>query len=369
MLVYYSKVLFLFYKFAKNYQLVYYMQFNKKKVLVTGGTGMTGAYLLAKLLQKNYEVKALKRENSNTNITKNIFNFLFENSDEQFSKINWINGDITDYNSINQAMNSVDYVYHLAAKVSFKPSDKEFILNNNVQGTANIVNAALNYKIKKLCHVSSIATLGNSFNGDFINEETERQKKQIVSGYSLSKFRSENEVWRGIAEGLNAVIVNPSIILGVGNWEKGSARFIKTVNDGFKYFTNGGTGFIDVNDVVDVMIKLTESNISNERFILNSENLSYKTFFEIIADNLNKKRAHIETSNIMLKSLMIYDKLRYLTTGKEPRVTKFTVSSALQTKTYSNEKIKETLNYDFTPIKDSLKIICERFLFELNSKK
>jgi len=344
------------------------MQFNNKSVFVTGGTGMTGAHLLAKLIISGYDVKVLKRKNSNTDLTKNIFNFLLEDSEKQFSKIKWVDGDITDINSLNKAMQDIDYVYHTAATISFKPSDKEFMLNNNVQGTANIVNAALSNKIKKLCHVSSIATLGDSTNGDEINEETERQKKQTISDYSLSKFRSENEVWRGIAEGLNAVIVNPSIILGIGNWDKGSARFFKTTQNGLKFFTKGGTGFVDVNDVVNIMIKLTESEISNERFILNSENLSYKSFFNIIADALNKKRTHIETSNFMLNSLKFFDKIRHSVTGKEPRVTKFTVKSSQQTKQYSNNKIKDVLNYNFKPIKESVKDISERFLIELNSK-
>lgn len=344
------------------------MQDNKKSVLVTGGTGMTGAHLLVRLISEGYNVKSLIRKNSNTNLTKNIFKYLLNDVGSEFAKINWIEGDITDFNSVNKAMQNIDYVYHTAATVSFKPSDKEFILNNNVQGTANIVNAALNNNVKKLCHVSSIATLGNSFNKELINEETERQKKQSISDYSLSKFRSENEVWRGIAEGLNAVIVNPSIILGVGNWDKGSSRFFKTVNNGLKFYTKGGTGFVDVNDVVDVMIKLTESEISNERFILNSENISYKKLFNLISDCLNKKKPHIEASNFMLNSLMFYDKLRYLTTGKEPRVTKFTANSAQQTKQYSNNKIKETLNYNFKPINNSVKDICERFLLEFNSK-
>lgn len=341
------------------------MQLNKTNVLITGGTGMTGSYLLAKLIKADYNIFALKRKNSNLNLTKNILNFLLEDSNA-ITKINWIEGDITDFNSTNNAMQNVDYVYHTAAMVSFKPSDKEEMLYTNIHGTANIVNAALNNNIKKLCHVSSIAALGNTTNNKIITEETEREKKLIISDYSLSKYRSENEVWRGIVEGLNAVIVNPSVILGIGNWNKGSARFIKTVNNGLKYYTNGGTGFVDAEDVANIMIKLMESDISNERFVLNAENLSYKKLFSIIANKLNKKEAHIKTSNLMLNTLKYFDKIRYTVTGKEPRVTKFTVKSAQQTKTYSNYKIKETLNYNFKTIENSLNTICERFLTEIN---
>ncbi len=327
---------------------------------------MTGSYLLAKLIKADNNVFALKRENSSLSITKNIFDFLLKDNKTLFSRIHWIDGDITDFNSVNKAMQGIDYVYHTAAMVSFKPSDKKEMLHTNIQGTVNVVNAALNNNIKKLCHISSIAALGNTINNKIITEDTEREKKQEVSDYSISKYRSENEVWRGIAEGLNAIIVNPSVILGISNWNKGSAQFIKTINDGLKYYTKGGTGFIDAEDVANIMIKLTESNTTNKRFILNSENLSYKRLFDIIAKNLNKKAPYIETSNFMLNSLRYFDKIRYVITNKEPRVTKFTVKSAQQTKTYSNTRIKEVLNYNFKPIETLLNTICERFILEIN---
>ncbi len=343
------------------------MQLTKTNILVTGGTGMTGAYLLAKLVDQGHNVKALKRKDSNTKNTKKIFNYLSENGDELFSKVNWVEGDVIDIKSVELAMHEVDFVYHTAAMVSFKPSDREEMLYTNVQGTANIVNAALSNNIKKLCHVSSIASLGNSLNGDLITEETERAKDKDNSGYSISKFRSENEVWRGIAEGLNAVIVNPSVIIGAGNWEQGSPRLVKTVWDGFKYFTKGGTGFVDVEDVVNIMIQLTESDISNERFILNTENLPYRTVFDFIAESLNKKKAHIQASNFMLQSLKVFDNFRYYVAGKEPRITKYTLKSAQRTKKYSNEKIKQAINYEFKPIKGVIDNICKRFTSEFNS--
>lgn len=335
-------------------------------ILVTGGTGMTGAYLLEKLVKQGHNVKALHRKTSNLETTQKIFNYLSKDGKNLFSKINWVEGDIINYNSVEDAMQNVDYVYHTAAMVSFKPSDKKEMLYANIQGTANIVNAALNSNIKKLCHVSSIASLGNSFNGNLITEETEGTKNKKKSDYSISKFQAENEVWRGIAEGLNAVIVNPSVIIGAGNWEQGSPRLIKTVWDGFKYFTTGGTGFVYVEDVVNIMTKLMESNISNERYILNAENLSYRAVFDFIAENLNKKKANIQSSNIMLHSFKIFDNLRYFVTGKEPRITKYTLKSAQQTKKYSNEKIKQALNYEFIPIKDAISIICKRFISEIN---
>lgn len=337
-------------------------------ILVTGGTGMTGAHLLLKLAEKEYNISAIYRNKYNTEITKRIFNYNKNNGNELFTKINWIEADITDVYSINEVMKNKDYVYHAAATVSFSPSDKSKMIFNNVKGTANIVNSALINNVKKLCHISSVSALGNSLNGDFITENSERKNTGNISDYGKSKFLSEREVWRAIAEGLNAVIVNPSVILGVGNWEHGSPRMIKTVWDGLKYYTNGGNGFVDVKDVVDIMIKLTESDISGERFIINSENLPFREIFDDIAENLQKKKPNVFASDLMLNSLKIFDKIRFLILGKEPRITKYTKHSAQKTERYSNDKIKQVLNYDFKPINESIKNICQIFLKEIEQK-
>jgi len=334
---------------------------------VTGGTGMTGAHLLLKLAEKGYNITALKRENSNIEIPRKIFNYHSDKGDELFSNINWITGDLSDYNILDEAMKNVDHVYHTAAMVSFKPADKHELIRNNVQGTANIVNASLMNRVKKLCHVSSVAALGETGKGEELTEDTEKTDYKNVSGYAVSKHRSEREVWRGIAEGLNAVIVNPSIILGAGNWCYGSPRMIKSVWDGLDYYTKGENGFIDVRDVVKTMILLTESDINEERFILSAENLSFRTVFNFTADNLNKKRASKYAGNFMLHTLKTFDKLRYYISNKEPRLTKHTLHSAQQIHTCSNKKIKEALDYEFIPIDKSIEDICKIFLREFNS--
>ncbi len=338
-------------------------------ITVTGGTGMTGAYLLYKLLDKGYdEITAIKRKTSDTSVTKKIFNSLSGKGNELFSKIKWINGDITDYLSVEDAVKDADFVFHTAAMVSFKPKDKNLMIYNNVQGTANIVNACLNTGVKKLCHVSSVAALGFAEEGKLLTEDIELSDFNSVSDYAVSKFKSEREVWRGIAEGLNAVIINPSIILGSGNWNTGSPRLIKAVWDGLKFYTKGVNGFVDVRDVAEIMILLTESNISGERFIVNSENSAFREVFNIIADELNKKRPYIYANSLMLHSLKNFDALRYFLTGKEPRVTKYTLKSAREKHGCSNAKIKSALNYDFIKIEESIKNFCQIFLKEFEAK-
>jgi len=337
-------------------------------ITVTGGTGMTGSYLLLYLAKKGYNITALKRENSDISTCRKIFRYFSEQGEQLFSEIKWVTGDITNFNPVNKAIKNADYVYHTAATVSFKPKDRKTMIYNNVQGAANIVNACLNNSVKKLCHVSSVAALGEAKQDELLNEENDLKDFNDISDYAVSKFKSEQEVWRGIAEGLNAVIVNPSIIIGAGNWEKGSPRLIKTVWDGLKYYTKGVNGFVDVRDLAEIMIKLTESDISSEHFIINSVNIAFQEMFNKIADNLNKKRPSIYANSFMLNSLKHIESFRYFFTGKEPRITKYTLRSAQAKHLYSNKKIKTALNYEFIPIQQSIKDFCQFFLNEINSK-
>lgn len=333
-------------------------------IFVTGGSGMTGAHLLLKLAESGHNITALKRETSNIEITRKIFNYHNASGDKLFSKINWVDGDLTDYDIIEENTKNTEFVYHTAAMVSFKPKEKKKMLHMNVTGTANIVNACLNNKVKKLCHVSSVAALGEAPYGEDLTEKLDNTDFKNVSDYAISKKESEKEVWRGIAEGLNAVIVNPSVILGAGNWYHGSPRMIKASWDKLIYYTKGKNGFIDVKDVVGAMIKLTESDISGEGFILNAENLTFREVFDMIAENLGRKKPHIYANNFMLHTVKTIDILRYYITGKEPRLTKHTLRSSQQWHTCSNKKLTDAIDYEFNNIQDTIKEICNIFLRE-----
>ena len=225
-------------------------------IFVTGGTGLVGAHLLYELTLAGHNVKALKRKTSNLQQVVKTFSYYTQNPDELFARIEWVDGDILDYFAIENLLKGVTEIYHCAAIVSFDPKERKKMISNNVEGTANLVNAAIENGVKKFCHVSSVAALGLVENGAMITEETNWVPSKKVSGYSESKFFSEAEIWRGMEEGLDAVIVNPSIILGPANWDTGSAKMFKTVWDGMKFFTRGITGFIDVKDVVRAMILL-----------------------------------------------------------------------------------------------------------------
>lgn len=328
-------------------------------ILVTGGTGMLGAHLLHNLLSKNIQIRALKRKNSNLEIVKQIFQYYSNNGEELFEKIEWFEADMLDKNAVFESMRGIEKVYHSAAMVSFNPGDRRKMLENNVHGTANIVNAALENKISKFCHVSSISALGIGESKSLIDEKTFRNPKSVYSGYSLSKYYSELEVWRGVTEGLNSIIVNPSVILGPGNWNSGSPSIFSTISKGLKFYTNGVTGYVDVLDVVKTLTTLMGSDVINERFIVSSENLSYKEIFTSVAENLNVKKPYLPANSIMLSLAWRLELLRSFITGKTPIITKETAYSAQNHHLYSSEKLINTLDFKFNPIVDCISRIAD----------
>lgn len=232
----------------------------------------------------------------------------------------------------------------------------------NEEGTANLVNICVDKKIEKFCFVSSIATLGNSKNGETIDELSYWQGGRNHSAYSISKFRAEMEVWRATKEGLNAVIINPSVILGPGDWSQGSPKIIHTVYKGLKFYTPGGTGFVDVRDVAKAMINLVASNITNERFLLNGANLSYKSLFTNIAKALNVKAPYIKSNKTLVGLAWRYEKIKNILFGKEPLITKDSARTSQKVTYYSGKLITDKINFTYTPIDQTIKDTANYFL-------
>ncbi len=336
-------------------------------IIVTGGTGLVGSHLLLELLRKGERIRAIKRSTSDTQKVLRIFSYYVDNPDEFFSRIEWLDADLMDYQAISEAMQGVDYVYHCAAFVSFKPSDKRRILKENIEGTANLVNVALEFNIRKFVFVSSIAAIGNSLNDENSGEEMIWRSARTNSAYSESKFKSEMEVWRGIAEGLNAVIINPSVILGPGNWKNGSSPFFWNVWKGMPYYTHGMTGFIDVRDVVMAMTHLMKSDISGERFIVTSQNLSYKDIFDMIALSLGKKPPHKYASPRFTSILQRLDAIKSGITFTAPKLPREALHAAHIISRFSNQKIRKALGIEFIPIESSVNYIGSLFLKDIQS--
>jgi dihydroflavonol-4-reductase len=323
-------------------------------ILVTGSTGLVGAHLLYDLLLRGYKVKALVHKPSHKKYVLEIFQFYTERANELYDQIVWIEGDVNDIISLEDAFEGVEQVFHAAAMVSFNPYDKRKILDINVNGTANVVNLSLARNIKKLCHVSSIAALGLPEDGSPIDEKVMWKPIKNESAYSMSKYKAEMEVWRGITEGLNAVIVNPSVILGPGNWKKSSASIIHTVAKGFKFYTTGGTGFIDVRDLTHVMITLMNSPISGERFVVSSENVGYKDLFDMLSEALHVKPPAILIPRWLTGVAYYLEIVRSTLLFSAPRLSKSTIRSLYNRPNYSSDKIKSKLNLEFKPVKHTV---------------
>ena len=331
-------------------------------ILVTGGTGLVGSHLLQALVKEGKNVRAIRRASSDMGMSRKVFDLYSPDPEKDFSLIEWVEADIMDIFSLEEAMEGVEDVYHCAAIVSFLPEDRKRLMQINTGGTANVVNAALEKKIRKLCHVSSIAALGRPENqADLIDEELVWKTSKNNSIYAVSKYGAEREVWRGTAEGLNAVIVNPSIILGFAATSKGSSRIFSTIWEGLKFYPPGINGFVDVRDVVRAMILLMNSDICNERFILSIESIEYKKLFDLISAEMGKPVPRLKVSPIMSGFAWRLEKLRSMVTGIKPLITRETARTATQQYNYSNEKIKKELGFEFTPIEETIRHFCGIF--------
>ncbi len=325
-------------------------------ILITGATGLVGSHLLLELLQNGKQVRALKRAGSSTSTVDKIFaHYNFPAPDKSI----WVEGDVTDYFSLLDAMEGVEQVYHCAAMVSFSANDEETLMKVNAEGTANVVNAAMEKGVKKVCHVSSTAALGRADNDKIISEETVWKISDKNPAYAISKYAAEREVWRATEEGLDAVIVNPCIIIGPGDLTKSSGRMIQSVRNGLKFYTGGANAFIDVRDVAKLMIALMESEVKNERFILAAENLDYKKVFELIATALNKPAPAIRATALMSALAWRVAWCAGLFSNSSPFITRETAMTGQQRNVYSNKKIKEKLNWNFIPVKEAVENACK----------
>jgi len=334
-------------------------------VFVTGGTGFLGAHLLYHLLIKGDNVRALRRTKSNNALLLRVFGFYHEKPQQLIDKIEWIEGDLLDIYSLEDVLNGVSAIYHLGAMVSFQPHDRNQMMLTNIKGTANLVNIAIEKKIEKFCHVSSIAAIGRADNSKTIDEQTPWRASKRNSSYAISKYGGEREVWRGIEEGLNAVVINPSIILGPGEINSGSGKLISTILNGLRFYTSGINGYVDVRDVVKTMIILAESNISNERFVVSAENLLYKDLFEMISNKLEKSPPSYKASRFMGEIAWRYEYVKGKLTGTKPLITKETANTASNIYKYSNRKVVEQLNIQFIPIQQTINDACDYYLNKL----
>ncbi|MBS2209973.1 NAD-dependent epimerase/dehydratase family protein [Carboxylicivirga mesophila] len=320
-------------------------------ILVTGGTGLVGAHLLHTLTKEGNKVRAIYRSEQSLDYVRELFRFY---NNKQLHLIQWIEADLLDYFSLLDALKGIDKVFHCAAMVSFKPSDRMAMFTANVDGTANLVNASIECGVERFCHVSSIATLGKTQNGQQIDETTFWQNDDNHSVYSQSKFRAEMEVWRGTKEGLKALVVNPSVILGPCPGDKSSGQLIHTLSKNMLFYTGGGSGFVDVRDVTKAMVTLAESEVVNERFIINGENLSYKELMTTAAEVFGVKAPSIKANRWLTGIAWRWERLQYMLFRRAPKMTKETARTSQNQSKYSISKLQEVSPMAFLSIKEAL---------------
>lgn len=318
--------------------------------IVTGASGFLGGVITRKLASDNQHVKALYRD------VNSIPQDLLNNAN-----ISWIKGDVLDTEALLQLFSEGDQVYNCAALVSFNPAHAKQLAQVNIKGTENIVNVSIHKKIKKLIHISSIAALGRSKSINTINEDTEWEDDKLNSAYAISKYEGEMMVWRGIAEGLCADIINPGIILGPTNWNRGSGNLFKKVANGLAFYPPGASAFIGVNDVADMSIQLMNSNIHSQRYVCIAENLSYLQLFTWMAEGLHKKPPHIQVGAFVSNMLALVESIRIKFTGGEPIITKETIRSAQENFVYLNDKSIAQLGFNYTPIKQVILDACSHY--------
>lgn len=318
---------------------------NDELILVTGGTGLVGSHLITALVNQGKRVRAIYRSA--------IPQFRYSD------KAEWLQADILDILSLEDVMHGVTHVYHCAAVVSFSPRKVDELQRTNIEGTANVVNACLDAGVKKLLFVSSVAALGRIRKDPMINETMNWSKETSNSEYGKTKYLAEMEVWRAAAEGLPSVVVNPTIILGESDWSQGSTKIFKTIHDEFPWYTDGVSGFVDVQDVVRAMMLLMESDVVGQRYILNTDNIPYKQLFNLIAQCFGKRAPYKKVTPFLAELVWRYEGLKGMFTGIDPLLTKETASTAQAKVYFDNSKLLKAFpEFKYTAIDETVKRIC-----------
>jgi dihydroflavonol-4-reductase len=328
--------------------------------LVTGATGLTGSHLLLALCRGGREVRALKRRGSDLGVVRRVF----AGEAPLLERVTWVEGDVLDITSLADAVAGVADVYHCAGYVSFVPSEAGRMLEVNVGGTANLVNACLPAGIRRFLHVSSVAAINRIDENRVIDENVPWAASKEHSRYAVSKYGAEREVWRGMAEGLPAVVINPSIIIGPGDWKRSSDALFARVDAGMRYYSDGVTGFVDVDDVVRCLTGLAATGITGQRYIVSAENVPYRSVLDWIADGLGRPRPSVQAGPARRALAWRLERVRSALLQTRPLVTRETARAAGKRVRFSNDKIRKALGIDFVPVREAVARTCRVFLEE-----
>jgi len=335
--------------------------------LVTGASGILGSYVVAALVKQGEKVVACRQSASSLEPIQKVFDLVFGNGNEQFKKVEWRELDITNLLTIEQALQDIDIVYHCAGFVSFSASQRKKLFQINEQGTANLVNVCLSKPGIKLCHVSSIGTLNNSEYKGTLDESVFWKSNGREGFYTISKYNAEREVWRGIEEGLQALIVNPGVILAPPFWQQSSLEIIHTAYKGNRFYTEGQTAYVMVQDVADIMIKLMQEKTFGKRFIVLENNYTYYQIFSALRDGFNYKAKLIKVPKNILKLISFFERIFSFFIARETFLNAAVMRSAFNKQKYSGEMLKKTIHHNFTPVLGEITKLCMIYLNQLES--
>jgi dihydroflavonol-4-reductase len=329
-------------------------------VLVTGGTGFIGAYIISNLVKKGYPVRAIRRSN-------HIPAFIPK---EVLEKVDWVKGDVLDISLLCDAMDNVEAVIHSAAVVSFHARDRHRMYETNIEGTANVVNVALEKKIGRFVHISSVAAVGRTAAGEVVTEEKKWEETRQNTHYAITKRQAELEVWRGFAEGLNGVIVNPSTVIGYGDWHQSSSAIFRNVYKEFPWYTKGINGFVGVEDVAEATVRLMETDFTEQRFILNADNWSFQQLFDTIADGFQKRKPHRLATPFLGEIAWRIEAFKKLFADGKPLLTRESSRVAHSVTRFDASAILKALpGFKFTPLNDVINDACKKYLESLQAGK
>lgn len=325
----------------------------RRTVVVTGGTGFLGSYIIKNLVEKGWQVRALYRSAK----------LPFYIPSPVSEKVEWIQGDILDMVSLEDAMTGADALVHSAAIVSFSKDRRNEMYQVNVEGTANVVNAAIESGIKRMIHVSSIAALGRTTKAEMVSEDKKWEENSNNTHYAISKHHAEMHVWRGFAEGLNGVVINPSTILGYGDWHQSSCAIFRNAYKEFPWYTDGVNGFVGIEDVAEAVSQLLDSGINHKRFIVNAENWPFRKLFDTMAEGFHKKPPYRKATRSMGQVAWRLERIKSIITGKRPLLTRETAKVAHSKTSFDNKALLNMLpGFSYTPLETVIKNSCEKYL-------
>jgi dihydroflavonol-4-reductase len=327
-------------------------------ILVTGSTGLLGSHVVVELLHKGYEVRAMFREEGRKEVVYRLLDFYYpEERESLLQKLTWFQGDVLDLADVEDSLKGISKVVHCAALVSFHRRDFNLLFKVNRRGTANLVNFALNSDVNQFIHVSSTAAIGSDsqFTDGLKRESNLWNPNDQVSGYSLSKYSAEKEVWRANEEGLNISIVNPSVMFGPGSWNESSLKIFRTLNDGLKFYTKGSNAFVDVRDVTKLILKLIETEKTGERYLVTGSNLRFKELFDQICKQMNVKAPTKLAGPVLTNFAWRLSGILCRLQNKRPTITKESARSSQSDSKFSNEKLlREFPDFEFTRLEDTI---------------